>query len=370
MTLVRPGNQDSPAATVRRSIGWAGMLGLVVFGVVLALLLAEAYLRSPFVPVQYRWEMIEAWAPERWWLEEVDPALWHRLPPGLDVVIHEPGGIAFRVRTTSLGFSGIGFREDSAVRPAWAVALGDSFTMGWGVDLDKTWVKQLQKRCAKPVLNLGIAGTCPTVYTRVLERYGLSFEPQLVFYQIYVGNDLEDEWIFLQWRRHPWLARMHLFGKRHSYFYVFLQPRLREFLFGRGQAAAAGPAKPQEENRILDQGWALAKPAILEAEKLARQHGARLVILLVPAPEAVQVGTPGAEAAATEREMRKRAKFLELCQAEKLDCVDLLPALRQASRSGRAMYLGDRHFTPEANNLVAEVLNHWLKEHRQIEEAP
>ena len=304
------------------------------------------------MPVRYRWDLLEAWAPQRWWLEDVDPLLWHRLPPNLDVVIHEPGGIAFRVRTTSLGFEGIGFREEEAARPAWAVAVGDSFTMGWGVDLGETWVKQLEKRCGRPILNLGIAGTCPTVYTRVLERYGFAFQPRVVFYQIYVGNDLEDEWSFLQWRRHPWLARVHLVGKRHSYLYVFLQPRLRDWLFGRGESLHA----EQSENRVLEQGWALAKPAIFGAQELTRERGARMVILLVPAPEAVH----GSPAAAAERESRKRTKFLALCQAEKLDCVDLLPALQQAERTGRAMYLGDRHFTADANALVAEVLYQWL----------
>lgn len=329
-----------------------GKLALVLFGLALAASLAELYLRSPFVPVRYRWELLEAWAPQRWWLEDVDPLLWHRLPPNLDVVIHEPGGIAFRVRTTSLGFEGIGFREEEATRPAWAVAVGDSFTMGWGVDVDQTWVKQLEKRCGRPILNLGIAGTCPTVYTHVLERYGFSFAPRVVFYQIYVGNDLEDEWSFLQWRRHPWLARLHLFGKRHSYLYVFLQPRLRDWLFGGGESRAKG----ESENRVLEQGWALAKPAILRAQEFARERGARLVILLVPAPEAVRAAPP----AAAERESGKLARFLALCRAERLECVDLLPALQQADRGGRAMYLGDRHFTAEANTRVAEVLYQWL----------
>lgn len=301
--------------------------------------------------------MLEAWAPERWWLADVDPLLWHRLPPHLDVEIEEPGGMRFRVKTTKLGFADIGFREEAAVRPAWAVAVGDSFTMGWGVDLDQTWVKQLQKRAGRPVLNLGIAGTCPTVYTRVLERYGLTFQPKVVIYQIYVGNDLEDEWSFLQWRRHPWLARLHLFGKRHSYLYVFLQPRIRSFLFGRAEAPGSPEVSAQQTDRVLEQGWALAEPAILAAKRMAGAHGASLVVLLVPAPEAVR----GAPADAAAREAGKRARFLRLCEAEQMDCVDLLPALEAARRAGRAIYLGDRHFTAEANMLVADVLYRHLQ---------
>ena len=60
-------------------------------------------------------------------------------------------------RTVSITINELGFREAEPIENARIFALGNSFTFGWGVNVDKSgWVKLLQSRLSMPIYNLGL----------------------------------------------------------------------------------------------------------------------------------------------------------------------------------------------------------------------
>lgn len=63
-----------------------------------------------------------------------DPDLLFKIRPHTDFILNHPDYSA-RVKT-KLNLDGIGFRGGSLGGPKWAVAVGDSFTFGVGVDLE------------------------------------------------------------------------------------------------------------------------------------------------------------------------------------------------------------------------------------------
>src|SRR5262249_32573334 len=63
--------------------------------------------------------------------------------------------------TVSIAINELGFRETEPIEDARIFALGDSFTFGWGVNVDKTWVKQLEARLSAPIYNLGSYAASP-----------------------------------------------------------------------------------------------------------------------------------------------------------------------------------------------------------------
>jgi lysophospholipase L1-like esterase len=100
----------------------------------------------------------------------------------------------------------LGFREPRLPSPRSAgtlrvVALGDSFTQGYGVDEDEAYPRLLESRLAErlpgrrvEVANLGVPGTSPRDYLGHLRDPGLAYEPQLVVVGV-MANDVQDVWI-------------------------------------------------------------------------------------------------------------------------------------------------------------------------------
>jgi lysophospholipase L1-like esterase len=79
------------------------------------------------------------------------------------------------------------------------VALGDSFTQGYGVEEAEAYPRLLEQRLTAggtptEVVNLGVPGTSPRDYVAHLADPGLAYEPDLVLVSV-MANDVQDVWI-------------------------------------------------------------------------------------------------------------------------------------------------------------------------------
>src|SRR5262245_48515932 len=99
----------------------------------------------------------------------------------------------------------LGFRERRLPSPKppgvlRVVALGDSFTQGYGVEEYQAWPRRLETvlDARRPgryeVVNLGVPGTNPRDYLAHLRDPGLAYEPDVVLVTV-MGNDVEDRWV-------------------------------------------------------------------------------------------------------------------------------------------------------------------------------
>ncbi len=91
---------------------------------------------------------------------------------------------ACTVETNNIGIRD--YELDVGARAATrVVVLGDSFTYGWGVNLEDTWVKRLEARFREEgrdieILNLGRPGACPKDYAILAEKAVPVLKPDLV----------------------------------------------------------------------------------------------------------------------------------------------------------------------------------------------
>lgn len=89
-----------------------------------------------------------------------------------------------------------GFRDDKnySLKPGdkRAIIFGDSFAFGIGVENEKTFSKILEKEIGREVLNFGVSGYDPGQYFLSLKNQGMKYNPDLIIYSIYLGNDIED----------------------------------------------------------------------------------------------------------------------------------------------------------------------------------
>ena len=74
--------------------------------------------------------------------------------------------------------------------------LGDSFTFGFGVERDNIYVDLLERKLGVDVINAGVGGYDIIHQLEWFRHVGKKFEPDLVVYALYLGNDLSrnTEW--------------------------------------------------------------------------------------------------------------------------------------------------------------------------------
>jgi len=121
------------------------------------------------------------------------------LSPRVAYVLRAPWDRA-TVRDSVLGFrmspflpdiDSWGYRNPPSHRPSPVLALGDSYTYGFGAPADSSWPRQLEHVLGVSVYNGGIGGYGPCEYEKILDEL-IVVRPRLVLLGLYVGNDLSD----------------------------------------------------------------------------------------------------------------------------------------------------------------------------------
>lgn len=101
----------------------------------------------------------------------------------------------------SAAINGLGFRDREFAVERTAnyriIAIGDSFTYGWGVQLEQSWPKVMEqklrdKSLSVEVANLGAPGTGPGTYAAIAERAVPVLKPDLIIVAVLQGDDLVD----------------------------------------------------------------------------------------------------------------------------------------------------------------------------------
>lgn len=116
------------------------------------------------------------------------------LEPGI-VFPHQRDEFEVVYTINALGYRGLA--PGTLARPEGVkrlIVCGDSFTLGWGNDVEDTFVARLQQRLATSgyeVINAGYhAGYTPDAYYAYLRREGQQLDPAAVLLVLYTGNDV------------------------------------------------------------------------------------------------------------------------------------------------------------------------------------
>jgi hypothetical protein len=115
---------------------------------------------------------------------EYDPQLFYRLKPGTCVFENRELNVVNHVNS-----AGLRDDEESLHNPA-IVVLGDSFSMGWGVDQERSYPSLIEKATGKKVLNAAISSFGTAREVKLLKQLGIK-QPHTVILQ-YHANDFEE----------------------------------------------------------------------------------------------------------------------------------------------------------------------------------
>lgn len=162
---------------------------LIFIGLILGFLLSEASLRIFFKIEESRSRAVVD-IDEGKKMNQYDPLLGWQLTPDVSARRkREDFDVTYKINAQ-------GFRDDEHYKyfkERTRVAIfGDSFTFGNGVPNNQTFAKILEKETGYEVLNFGVSGYDPGQYYLALKNKGLNYNPDIIVYSIYLGNDIED----------------------------------------------------------------------------------------------------------------------------------------------------------------------------------
>ena len=304
-----------------------------------------------------------------------------------------------------------GFRDsDAPPAPGKPVilSLGDSFAFGWGVEYPEVFSTRLEAALGGPaearVLKAAVPGTGTTDHLALLREL-LPKHPRVgtVLLGFYVGNDFTDVteggaaqfdvvdgllvrrgeggkspgavaaakgWLKRKSEVAQLAARWQWERERRQAVNVDVRDRPHGGLAGRDhwlqqytQVHLREPFPPK-----LQQGVHATLTALGEMQRLARERGARFLLVVIP--RSIQVHEIDkqryAEAFAVapdEWDMDRPQRILaDWARQQGAESLDVLPALRDAASSGseRMYYFPDSHLTAAGHRVIAEQLRHYL----------
>jgi len=237
--------------------------------------------------------------------------------------------------TTPVRINGQGLRAERDYGPPEAgrrriLAVGDSFTMGYSVVEERTWVRLLGPPWE--VLNAGVPGYSTWQELAWLEEEGWAFRPEIVLLGFFLGNDitdnvrpelpveLRDGRLIAAGVRTAWLPLA-----RHSDLYHL--------------AWRARRGRPAGEDRA-ETGWQATAGLIDRLAHRCRERGVRLIVVIIP----------------DRGEEGRNRRMAALCVRAGVEAVDLTPALR-----GPGLYFPqDGHWTELGNARAAQVVERYL----------
>lgn len=399
---------ESKAAPAWRE--WAGRIGAVLFGLVIALILLEALLRvaAPLLPpaAQITLRPVAATPfspppdkPKPLWSTSQDYGLVVRTETG-DQLQQFEGPIIFHLVTINWldPNSYVAFRVPSPDwGPTWpvnAVVVGDSFTFCYTEYAD-CWVSRLQSEYGLSVVNLGMSGTGTTSHARILNTFGLPYKPQMVIWEWW-GNDFYDDYSLVETpsvsgatvilpqsnTKKPKTPEIVKWLRVNSAVYVLTDQWLQST---KPQAAVDYLVDPYHVSKdgvtlnfgrpylersfnmadpVNQKGFQDSKAALLGARDRLAESNTPLVILLLPTKEEVyrRWTEPQLGAAWFDMIQAGRKQMLALCQTEHLTCLDATDALTTYANQNQQIYWADdMHLNPVGNQILAGLVENFLK---------
>jgi hypothetical protein len=392
---------------LRRLRSAARYLVAVLFGLALALLIAEAAVRLlyPSLPIGLQTALRNVHVTPFSDARLAPPPLWQSDLDYLNIV--RPGAVnslqagsptvTFHVTSYNWWGGRVGFRspppDDGNVQ---AVAIGDSFTFCY-TELEDCWVTRLRQDTGLPLLNMGQPVTGSVSHARLYYDFVAKPElklkqPRLVLWQFF-GNDYNDDYGLADLNhtaKTPPQATPNatplpqgalvVWLRENSAMYGILSalirrdPGVEQFvepysIWSNGVELHFGSSYIRDSFDMTQahnqEGEQLSQQAILQTRDLVEKNGGRFVVLAFPTKEEVYwwmtepvMGKKEIEAIAAPR-----LRLLDFCKAQNLTCLDLLPGLRiQAEQNKQLYYPNDSHLNAEGNRAVAALVSAFLRD--------
>jgi lysophospholipase L1-like esterase len=263
-------------------------------------------------------------------VDSPNPLVGHHHRPNANATL-----MGVELRTNADGFRDDDYPVEKGDRRR-VVFLGDSLTLGWGVDKEETFEhlleRDLDSKSPTEILNLGVGNYNTTQELNLLIDKGLKYDPdQVVLF--YFINDAE-----------PVPAKSKLPGLGRFRIITFFWSRVKALM------ARLSPTIGFQEYysalyREGSEGWEGSKAAFLELQRLSGEHGFDFRVVVLPELHELVDYTFAAE-------HRLLTDFLD---ENGIRFLDLAPSFRE-QRDPQSLWVSfdDAHPNARAHRLIAD----------------
>lgn len=308
-------------------------------------------------------------------ISSFDVDLGYKMPTFLDIELKGHPDYTYRVKTGALIFTDIGFRDDGLDKEPYAIAIGDSFVWGYGVNGNEIWTEILEGKLNKDIVNLAMPGFSVMQYYYLLRKYGLKFTLSVVFIGYYTGNDYNDSLAFKEWkdartdlslpayfmrkenrrdalRQKGFRKRLSKFLQRNSIIYKLLRevdikrafdPKQKTIVTKKGDLIFSATNEISDRwkesyKEDFKNGWELTKEYLDKIKDLCSKEGVVLYLLLIPSKEEVYCDYIAEKFSLNKGEknniLYNYIAIKEFCKDEGIAYIDLLPEFRKCANRG------------------------------------
>lgn len=273
-----------------------------------------------------------------------------------------------------------GFRNPPGTTRADVVFLGDSFTEAALIPEEQTFVRRVAAETGLGVVNLGRGAYGPQQELIVLERVGLSYQPKVVVWQLFEGNDPSDAENFATWLANPEPPPLAVRYINNSLIGRALEPttfrgpsRIRVVIRHRDGTQERKELRYRfapDQAETLARAFADTQKTVAAGARLCASRGSRLIVLFIPTmvqvlepfmtfdpPEDRERALPGG-AVRSERDFGNRLKAA--CRAPECSYVDAFDALRARALVDHSRVYDrddpDEHLDVDGHDVVARLI--------------
>jgi lysophospholipase L1-like esterase len=276
-----------------------------------------------------------------------------------------------RDRRIEINSHGLRDKEHSWEKPEGSkrlLGIGDSFTFGYRVDLDDTYLKQLEPRLNRygnkwEVINAGVTGYSMWQYLAYFNHYGYRYEPDLVTIGVYFDDFYGDPLVEKKKshpRRHHSLKSIRLVNFSRNCFEL-LQFRYRYLLGSQWLRSIEDRREYILNNAFHSLLSGKADPKVYKKFELrlaqfnrtAKQHGARVLVVYIP--DIIQLNHP---------ELQVMNNILKnICLRSNVSYLDMTPQFERF-KDINTLYLlpYDAHTSPAGHQIIAAEMEKKIKE--------
>jgi peptidoglycan/LPS O-acetylase OafA/YrhL len=351
----------------------AQTLGLILFGFISLVVGEEAVRRcSP--------QEVFGWG-ERPSLE-ADSAFGWRLIPNLTSRLRWES-YDYVMRANSLGFPGAEYPAKRQANTFRIFVTGDAFTSAEGVATDSSWPRILESRLNSTnvgrrceVLNFAVTGYGPMQEQAVVDSFVPVYQPDLVIVELFV-NDFEDVLSSNEdFRKSIGFSEISQDGVasylRLAHLSHYLKNRIFEPVVGRlrsqpspryGYSLGNFGAFERRREELTVEGKARVMDCLWKMQKSAAEHGAEILLVIVPA--SIQVCRPTdlsyyprnvdlSDTTIFDLEMPQRMAF-DIAHSLRINAVDLRRVFLN-NPDVQVYQPANMHWTNQGHDLVARFL--------------
>lgn len=294
---------------------------------------------------------------------EFEPDLVYTLKPGGEIV-QLPG-------------ANIGARDDGidGQRP-YAVCVGDSFTYGLKVPIEKTWPERLELKTGRDFTNLGVPGYSSLSGLRMLSKYGLKLRPKIAIYGFWcddIHGVLQPQNLHLKFRgKETVFSSMRQWMSQHLISYNLIKYVLQTKTY---RDVIVDSAKLDLETGMTfsklhlklgnlslpaySGAWEETTVELLRVQEQCRKEGVRFIVVGFPLKEDVYW-----HRASSILSLKGKAHphhwlgILErFCNQNSIEFLDVTEVLRRHARKGEQLYFFvDAHWNERGHEVIANYL--------------